>query len=148
MSDRLGARRVMYWTFTTILLASGVLMMPYGYIVLTNPDFHDHFFPDMLPDDFAVAGSGSTIVELLRRAEAELSRDGWTLLDDAVAFVRRISPEHTPRGHGCSTWRQVLHEARPIFDVKRDAADPKRPGRTWYRTRPPQAIEPIPDIEA
>ena len=38
MSDRLGARRVMYWTFTTILLASGVLMMPYGYIVLTNPD--------------------------------------------------------------------------------------------------------------
>lgn len=116
--------------------------------MLTNPDFHDHFFPDMLPDDFAVAGSGSTIVELLRRAEAELSRDGWTLLDDAVAFVRRISPEHTPRGHGCSTWRQVLHEARPIFDVKRDAADSKRPGRTWYRTRPPQAIEPIPDIEA
>ncbi|HSO04065.1 MAG TPA: nitrate/nitrite transporter [Candidatus Limnocylindrales bacterium] len=38
MSDRLGARRIMYWTFTTILLASGVLMMPYGYIVLTNPD--------------------------------------------------------------------------------------------------------------
>ena len=38
MSDRVGARRVMYWTFSIILVASGILMMPYGYIVLTNPD--------------------------------------------------------------------------------------------------------------
>ena len=28
----------MYWTFAIILVASGILMMPYGYIVLTNPD--------------------------------------------------------------------------------------------------------------
>jgi NNP family nitrate/nitrite transporter-like MFS transporter len=33
-SDRLGARRVMYWTFGIILLASGILMMPEGHIVL------------------------------------------------------------------------------------------------------------------
>jgi NNP family nitrate/nitrite transporter-like MFS transporter len=38
MSDRFGARRVMYWTFGVMLLASGILMMPYGYIVLDNPD--------------------------------------------------------------------------------------------------------------
>ena len=38
MSDRLGARRIMYWTFGVILLASGILMMPYGYIVLDNQD--------------------------------------------------------------------------------------------------------------
>jgi NNP family nitrate/nitrite transporter-like MFS transporter len=38
MSDRLGARRIMYWTFGVILLTSGILMMPYGYIVLENPD--------------------------------------------------------------------------------------------------------------
>jgi NNP family nitrate/nitrite transporter-like MFS transporter len=38
MSDRLGARRIMYWTFGVILLATGVLMMPYGYIVVENPD--------------------------------------------------------------------------------------------------------------
>ena len=42
MSDRLGARRVMYWTFATILLASGILMMPYGYIVLDQPGRHHH----------------------------------------------------------------------------------------------------------
>jgi len=34
LSDRLGARRVMYWTFGIILLATGVLMMPEGHIVL------------------------------------------------------------------------------------------------------------------
>ena len=38
MSDRIGARRVLYGTFLTMLLACGVLMMPYGYIVLTLPD--------------------------------------------------------------------------------------------------------------
>lgn len=38
MSDKFGPRRIMYWTFTTILIACGVLMMPYGYIVLTQPD--------------------------------------------------------------------------------------------------------------
>jgi len=38
MSDRMGARRVMYGTFTVMLLATGVLMMPYGYIVVERQD--------------------------------------------------------------------------------------------------------------
>jgi NNP family nitrate/nitrite transporter-like MFS transporter len=33
-SDRLGARRVMYWTFAIMALATGVLMMPNGHIVV------------------------------------------------------------------------------------------------------------------
>lgn len=37
-SDKFGARRVMYATFATMLVASGVLMMPYGYIVIERPD--------------------------------------------------------------------------------------------------------------
>lgn len=37
-SDKLGARRVMYWTFGLMLLANGILMMPYGHIVLSQPD--------------------------------------------------------------------------------------------------------------
>ena len=37
-SDTWGARRVMYWTFGVMLVASGILMMPYGHIVLQNPD--------------------------------------------------------------------------------------------------------------
>ena len=38
ISDRVGARRVMYWTFGVILLTTGILMMPYGHIVLANND--------------------------------------------------------------------------------------------------------------
>jgi len=37
LSDRFGARRLMYGTFALMLLASGVLMMPEGYIVLELP---------------------------------------------------------------------------------------------------------------
>jgi MFS transporter, NNP family, nitrate/nitrite transporter len=37
-SDRFGARRVMYVTFITMLVASGILMMPYGHIVLQQAD--------------------------------------------------------------------------------------------------------------
>lgn len=38
LSDRIGARRVMYWTFFVMLGATGILMMPYGHIVLANND--------------------------------------------------------------------------------------------------------------
>ena len=38
LSDRFGARKMMYLTFTTMLVASGILMMPYGHIVLSNAD--------------------------------------------------------------------------------------------------------------
>jgi NNP family nitrate/nitrite transporter-like MFS transporter len=34
MSDKLGARRVMYWTFALMLVSTGILMMPSGYIVV------------------------------------------------------------------------------------------------------------------
>jgi NNP family nitrate/nitrite transporter-like MFS transporter len=34
LSDKLGARRVMYWTFALMLVATGILMMPSGYIVV------------------------------------------------------------------------------------------------------------------
>ncbi|WP_291382838.1 nitrate/nitrite transporter [Demequina sp.] len=36
ISDKFGARRVMYATFGTMLVASGVLMMPYGHIVVLD----------------------------------------------------------------------------------------------------------------
>jgi len=37
LSDRFGARRVMYGTFATMLLSTGLLMMPFGHIVLSVP---------------------------------------------------------------------------------------------------------------
>jgi NNP family nitrate/nitrite transporter-like MFS transporter len=34
LSDRYGARRIMYWTFTLMLITSGLLMMPNGFITI------------------------------------------------------------------------------------------------------------------
>lgn len=41
LADRFGARRVMYGTFATMALATGVLMMPYGHIVLRIPEQYE-----------------------------------------------------------------------------------------------------------
>lgn len=38
ISDRYGARRVMYWTFGVMLLVTGVLMMPNGHLVIAHPN--------------------------------------------------------------------------------------------------------------
>ncbi|WP_233120751.1 nitrate/nitrite transporter [Tessaracoccus sp. ZS01] len=38
MSDRWGARKVMYWTFALMLVTSGILMMPNGHITIVHPD--------------------------------------------------------------------------------------------------------------
>lgn len=38
LSDRMGARRLMYATFAAMLVASGILMMPYGHIVVVHGD--------------------------------------------------------------------------------------------------------------
>ncbi|WP_040159160.1 MFS transporter [Mobilicoccus massiliensis] len=40
MSDRWGARRVMYQTFAIMLVTSGILMMPNGHIVISHADGH------------------------------------------------------------------------------------------------------------
>jgi MFS transporter, NNP family, nitrate/nitrite transporter len=41
MSDRWGARRVMYWTFGSLAAASLLLSMPYGHIVLYVPEQYE-----------------------------------------------------------------------------------------------------------
>ncbi|MFN8081193.1 MAG: nitrate/nitrite transporter [Kineosporiaceae bacterium] len=38
LSDRFGARRVMYGTFAAMLVLTGVLMMPNGHVVIAHPD--------------------------------------------------------------------------------------------------------------
>jgi MFS transporter, NNP family, nitrate/nitrite transporter len=41
LSDRFGARRVMYGTFATLLASTGLLMMPFGHIVLRVPETYE-----------------------------------------------------------------------------------------------------------
>ncbi|QGF23564.1 OST-HTH/LOTUS domain-containing protein [Raineyella fluvialis] len=103
--------------------------------LLAQPEIREHFWPDSLPDGAGVVREASTIADLLRQAEAELAEDGWTRLDQAIDLIRSRQSDHTPRRYGCSTWRQVLHELRPLFAVRREAGDASTPGRTWYRSQ-------------
>lgn len=41
LADRFGARRVLYGTFAVMIVATGILMMPYGHIVLTVPEQYE-----------------------------------------------------------------------------------------------------------
>ncbi|ANH40039.1 putative nitrate transporter NarT [Nocardioides dokdonensis FR1436] len=49
-SDKLGARRVMYWTFATMLVCTFILMMPDGYVVVeVSESFDASGTNDVLP---------------------------------------------------------------------------------------------------
>ncbi len=61
LSDRLGARRVMYATFAVMLVSSGVLAMPYGHITI---DFADGTSRDVAPWSLGIAGFTALVVAL------------------------------------------------------------------------------------
>jgi len=108
-------------------------------VMLADPEVQDRLVSGMGSDGIGLDSRAAEVVELLRRAETELSRDWWTLLDEAGAFILRLAPEQSSRRYGSSTWRQVLHESRPAFAVRRASARPGEPRRAWYQsTRPIQ----------
>jgi hypothetical protein len=83
---------------------------------MRTPAFLNLLVDSRLPGETiesAIAG----IVCALREAAAELAIDGWTRLDDAVAFVVERYPAQTPDQYGCRSWKQVLHESR-IFELR------------------------------
>jgi len=63
LADRFGARRVMYATFFVMLAASGVLMMPYGYIVIKVPgDASSGGLREVLPFELGVTAFTALVV--------------------------------------------------------------------------------------
>ncbi|QDF95618.1 hypothetical protein CJ010_03175 [Azoarcus sp. DD4] len=84
--------------------------------------------------DGAVDWSGSTIVLLLREAEARFARNGWALLADATKLIQAESPDHTPQRYGCQTWRQVLHESG-LFSIRKEVIGNGRPNIIWFQSR-------------
>lgn len=107
--------------------------------VLQSPTFQD-FISDGIAPDGTVHWNVSGIVQGLRDAEAELSRDNWTPLNSAIVWMGRHAPEQTPKRYGCSSWRQVLHESKE-FDVYRKAPSAALQAHQaptpviWYRSR-------------
>jgi hypothetical protein len=74
-------------------------------------------------------------VELLRRAEDEVAKDGWTALSAAITFVKTAAPDETLKKHGFGSWRQVLHASK-TFEVRRQPASASGAVETLYRSRP------------
>lgn len=101
--------------------------------LMQTPEFMEFLQHDILPGGTGVEWACSTIVRLLREAEAKLARDGWTSLNDAITFLQKAHPEHTPRRYGCSSWRQALHESGQ-FQVRKEQAAPGSPTRVWFRS--------------
>lgn len=74
------------------------------------------------------------VVACFREAATTCDAEGWSRLNEAIAFVEATYPEHAPEKYACRTWPHVLDQSR-AFDIA------YRPGEggartAWYRERP------------
>lgn len=103
--------------------------------LMNTPEFEDFFIHGILPGKAGVYWAASTIVNLLRDAEAALAKEGWTSLQNAITFIGKLEPEHNPKRYGCSSWRNLLHDSEQ-FEVRKEQSAPGLPTVIWYRSRP------------
>lgn len=99
-----------------------------------SDDFTRLFFYGIQPDG-AVDWATTPIVAALRHAEEVLSQDGWTVLDDAIRWLRTDYSDLSPALYGCSRWRHLLHESK-LFEIKRSDAENVVPMKTRFRSKP------------
>jgi hypothetical protein len=97
-----------------------------------SPEFRDLVVNGLSPDgSFEWTHSG--IVRVLREATYASGVDGWTRLDEALAWIADQHPEQIPQKYGCRTWPRVLTESRQ-FDLQYRAGECEaRVG--WCRVR-------------
>ena len=94
---------------------------------------YEDFVYNWINPDGSVEWPASGIVHALREAEAACAKDGWTLLDSAIAWLRADHSDQTPAKYQCKTWRQVLERSKQ-FET-RTAVDPvNNRGKTWFRS--------------
>jgi hypothetical protein len=86
-------------------------------------------FPS-LPLSCLVLNADSNIVQCLREAQAFLAVGGWTLLEDAIDFIRITSEDESPSRYKGLNWRQVLRDSG-VFEIR--AASLARPRKSARR---------------
>lgn len=101
---------------------------------LASPEYRERLRAELFPSDTQRETALPGLIALLRRAEAEHMKDGWTALNHAIAFVSEVAPGETPKKHTFGSWRHVLREAR-VFEVRRGPAPTGAAMETWYRSR-------------
>lgn len=97
-------------------------------------------FRDLVVNGIALDGAvdwrTAGIVRALREAAGELAVDGWVSIAEAGRWVAERFPEQLPTKYGCSSWRQVVHEAR-VFEIRYFEMDGRRSAR--YREKESRA---------
>lgn len=101
---------------------------------LAQSDVFQNLFTQDFDLDDTICWTGSQIVDCLREAEKACTTDGWVLLNAAIGFISKKSPDQVPSGYGCRTWRQVLQRSGQ-FEIRRVAGSDGMVGQTWYRSR-------------
>lgn len=81
----------------------------------------------------------TTIVQALLNASTALAACGWTSVDAAEEWIAAHHPDESPRGYGCSSWRQVIHDSG-LFELQLRKVDGRR--HAWYRPRVPRQVLP------
>ncbi|CAN7286102.1 OST-HTH/LOTUS domain-containing protein [Pseudoxanthomonas sp. LjRoot127] len=81
-----------------------------------SDEFQNAIVLGILPDG-TVAWPIAAVAEKLRDAWRSVSVDGWAVVSEAGEWVTARYPDLTAERHGCSSWRQVLHESRQ-FDLR------------------------------
>lgn len=60
----------------------------------------------------------TTAVTLLKEAEEQLARDGWTDLKSAIDMMQQKRPDLGPKIYHCKTWRQLLKKSE-LFELRK-----------------------------
>jgi len=101
--------------------------------IIKTQMFEDFFVSGINPDG-TVDWPASGVVQALREAEVACAKDGWTLLDSAIAWLRINHSNQIPVKYQSRTWKQVLKRSKQ-FEI-RVAIDPaSNCGQTWFRSR-------------
>lgn len=101
---------------------------------MSSPEFKEFLLAEMAPSMAHREAALPSLIELLRRAEGEVAKDGWTPLSAAIEFAKTIAPDETPKKYTFRNWRQVLSHAK-TFEVDRRSEGPGGATQTWYRSR-------------
>jgi hypothetical protein len=102
---------------------------------MASPEYKDFLMTELSPSTSLREAALPRLVELIRRAETVVAKDGWTALSAAIAFAKTVAPAETPKKNTFRSWRQVLSEAN-VFEVRRGPVSPGGPMETWYRSLP------------
>jgi len=101
---------------------------------MASPEYRAFLRAELSPSTSQREAALPSLVDLLKQAEAKYVQEGWTALNAAIAFIKTVAPDETPKKYTFGSWRQVLHEAR-TFEVRRMKGESGESMETWYRSR-------------